>query len=306
LSLLIPPYKKKNKKNPQTNPHPLAPPGDGSTAHGTLYHETLSLASITLPNATLESALSASSSLTSDPHIDGIFGLAFSLPSQTTPQHPSVLSALLPLLAAPLFTADLRWHSSAGAYTFGYVDEGRYRTDKGVGYTAVREGSGFWEFGYDGVRVKGKDQWMRRDGGGGGGEQFSAIADTGTTLLLLSGDVVEGYYGAVPGAGRNWTVGGVWTYPCAVDVGSDGNGTGRAGLPDFEVGFGNGFVATVPGRFMNYTVMPDDAAMCMGGLQEWGNDDLGIFGDVFLKAVYAVFDVGGKRIGFAEKELELG
>jgi hypothetical protein len=91
-----------------------------------------------------------------------------------------------------------------------------------------------------------------------------------------------------------------------VDVGSDGNGTGRAGLPDFEVGFGNGFVATVPGRFMNYTVMPDDAAMCMGGLQEWGNDDLGIFGDVFLKAVYAVFDVGGKRIGFAEKELELG
>lgn len=143
---------------------------------------------------------------------------------------------------------------------------------------------------------------------------FTAIADTGTTLLLLNRDMTELYYSSVPGAKQNWTVGGIWTFPCQLEEdhhpeesGSQegwggGEGRGGGGLPDFEVGFENGFVARVPGRFMNYTVMPDDAGRCMGGLQEW-DYEFGIFGDVFLKAVYAVFDVGGGRIGFAEKDL---
>ncbi|KAK4152592.1 putative Endothiapepsin precursor [Chaetomidium leptoderma] len=260
--------------------------GDGSSAWGNIYRDTLSIASITLPNATLESAISASTSLTSDPDIDGLFGLAYGLPSQTTPQQPSVLSALLPHLSLPLFTADLHHHASSGAYTFGRVDPSRYKRDTAIWYTPLVDNATFWEFPYRGVHVGGQDKWYLHD-------NFSAIADTGTTLMLLSRAQVRLYYSAVPGARQNWTVGGVWTYPW---------GDGML-LPDFEVGFRNGFVATVPGRFMNYTVMPDDASMCMGGLQEWGYDDWGIFGDIFLKAVYAVFDVGGGRVGFAEKEL---
>lgn len=75
--------------------------------------------------------------------------------------------------------------------------------------------------------------------------------------------------------------------------------------------------------FFNYTVMRDDPRMCMGGMQEFdgvidtsgdggiqGPEEgqggrVAIFGDIFLKAVYAVFDVGGGRIGFGEKRLEL-
>lgn len=223
-----------------------------------------------------------------------------------------MLTALLPSLSSPLFTADLRHHSSAGAYTFGRVDGARYKAGTAIRYTALAPNATFWQFPYRGVRVRGDEAWHPSNG--------TAIADTGTTLLLLSRQAAELYYAAVPGAGRNRTVGGVWTYPCDLDAsrasasasasagGGDGENKRRnevKKMPDFQVGFENDFVATVPGRFMNYTVMPDDAAMCMGGLQEWGNDDLGIFGDIFLKAVYAVFDVGGGRIGFAEKELEV-
>jgi hypothetical protein len=155
-------------------------------------------------------------------------------------------------------------------------------------------------------------------------EQWSAIADTGTTLLLLGKDVVDLYYSSgVPRAQRNVSIGGIWTYPCAGEA-----------LPDFEMGFKNGWVATVPGRFMNYSVMPDDLStwyvlplsrtsclswrrggiqpwkkgltlFSMGGLQAFGLEDFGILGDIFLKAVYAVFDVGGARIGFADKPLHL-
>ncbi|KAK4038158.1 putative Endothiapepsin precursor [Parachaetomium inaequale] len=265
--------------------------GDGSAAWGTLYRDTLSLASLTLPNATLESAVSASSSLTSDPYIDGIFGLPYALPSQTDPQQPSVLSSLLPSLAAPLFTVDLRHHSSSGAYTFGYVDPSRHKSSTPIWYTPLTPNATFWQFPYSGIHVGGNDTWYTSNS--------TAIADTGTSLLLLGRHAAEVYYGTVPGASKNLTAGGIWTYPCTLSTLENGM------LPDFEIGFENGFVARVPGRFMNYTVMPDDTGKCMGGLQEWGNgEDLGIFGDVFLKAVYAVFDVGGGRIGFAEKELE--
>jgi aspergillopepsin I len=135
---------------------------------------------------------------------------------------------------------------------------------------------------------------------------FSAIADTGTTLLLLGRQAASLYYSAIPGATKNLTAGGIWTFPCTLPPSTlkDGDENKDGTLPDFEIGFDNGFVARVPGRFLNYTVMPDDSARCMGGLQEWGNEDFGVFGDVFLKAVYAVFDVGRGRIGFAEKELE--
>ncbi|KAL2129386.1 hypothetical protein VTI74DRAFT_7882 [Chaetomium olivicolor] len=259
--------------------------GDGSRAWGNVYTDTLCLGTITLANATIESAVSASLSLTFDLDLDGIFGLAYNLPSQTFPQQPTVLSQLLPHLAAPLFTADLRWHSAQGAYTFGYIDRSRHNPDTPILYTPLVPNATFWQVPFTGVHVGGDEKWYLAN--------FSGIVDTGTSLLLLSRDIATLYYGAVPGAQQNWTVGGLWTYPCD-------NG-GRGALPDFEIGFGSGFVATIPGRYMNYTMMPDDPDTCMGGLQEWEYESFGILGDVFLKAVYAVFDVGNGRVGFGEK-----
>ncbi|KAL1839313.1 hypothetical protein VTJ49DRAFT_1641 [Mycothermus thermophilus] len=267
--------------------------GDGSAAWGRVYRDVISLANITIPNATIESATSASLSLVADPDLDGVFGLAYNLSSQTSPSQPSVLSALLPRLAEPVFTADLRWRSSAGAYTFGYVDHERH-TDE-LKYTNLSEGAQFWEFAYRGLHIGGQDRWyLSAEEEEEEEDRWRAIADTGTTLLLMGSEVAELYYADVPGARWNLTVGGIWTYPCNNSV-----------LPEFEIGFDNGFVATIPGQFMNYTAMPDNPEQCMGGLQVWGYDDLAIFGDVFLKAVYAVFDVGQARIGFAPKKLQL-
>ncbi|KAL2265809.1 hypothetical protein VTJ83DRAFT_6909 [Remersonia thermophila] len=263
--------------------------GDGSAAWGRVYRDVINLANLTFVNATIESASAVSASLAADRDLDGVFGLAYNLSSQTSPRQPGVLAAaLLPRLAAPVFTADLRWRSPAGAYTFGYVDHARRAGE--LRYLNLTEGAQFWEFAYRGVRAGGRDRWHAPAGEG----RWRAIADTGTTLLLMASEVAELYYADVPGARRNATAGGLWTYPCR-------NPT----LPAFEIRFDDGFDVTIPGQFMNYTAIPDEPDRCMGGLQTWGYDDLAIFGDVFLKAVYAVFDVGQARIGFAPKKLNL-
>jgi len=275
--------------------------------------------------------------LTDDPDIDGIFGLAYALPSQTIPRQPTVLSAIVPQLAEPIFTVDLRWHSDKGAYTFGFVDKGRIKKGKQVYWTPVVGDSGFWQVDYADARVvdgknggkKNNDyieenkKKKRMNGKLGSGNGWTAIVDTGTTLLLLDQETCATYYSKVPNATYNRSLGGLWTYPCQLsdtDTGAKGgkmapyehpkgsnpNKRGGAGtLPDFEIEFDNGFVATIPGVYMNYSSLPDDEETCMGGLQSFDMEDFGILGDVFLKAVYAVFDVEKGQVGFAEKELEL-
>lgn len=57
--------------------------------------------------------------------------------------------------------------------------------------------------------------------------------------------------------------------------------------------------AVIPGEYINYAPVSDGGDTCFGGIQ--GNQGLGfsIFGDIFLKSQYVVFDSQGPRLGFA-------
>jgi hypothetical protein len=118
---------------------------------------------------------------------------------------------------------------------------------------------------------------------------FQSIADTGTTLLLLPPDVARAYYANVTGAMNNMTEGG-YVFPC------------NSLLPDLTVEMVGGVKATIPGTFMNRSLsMTKGSTSCYGGIQQ-GSNTLSIWGDVFLKSQFAVFD--GRtppRIGFARQ-----
>lgn len=118
---------------------------------------------------------------------------------------------------------------------------------------------------------------------------FQSIADTGTTLLLLPPDITRTYYANVTGATMNATEGG-YVFPC------------NSLLPDLTVELTGGVKATVPGTFMNRSLsMTKGSTSCYGGIQQ-GSNSLSIWGDVFLKSQFAVFD--GRtppRIGFAKQ-----
>lgn len=103
--------------------------------------------------------------------------------------------------------------------------------------------------------------------------------------MLLDDSVVQDYYQQVDGAQNNPQAGG-YTFPCSTK------------LPSFTVKIG-GYNAVVPGEYMNYAPLQQGGSTCLGGLQSNSNLGFSIFGDVFLKSQYVVFDSNGPRLGFA-------
>lgn len=94
---------------------------------------------------------------------------------------------------------------------------------------SVNNANGFWEFTGAGYAV-GSGAFVS--------SSIDAIADTGTSLLLVDDSIVSAYYQKVSGAAYDNTQGG-YTFPCS------------ATLPSFTLGIGS-YMAVIPGTYMNY------------------------------------------------------
>lgn len=80
-------------------------------------------------------------------------------------------------------------------YTFGYIDEDVVaRCKSEIHYVPIDSSKGFWQFKSESATVN--DQVIERSGN-------TAIADTGTTLALVSDDLCKAIYAAIPGATFN-------------------------------------------------------------------------------------------------------
>lgn len=240
--------------------------GDGSGASGTVYSDKVVVGKVTATSQAVEAATSVSSTFTQDTANDGLLGLAFSSINTVTPKKQTTFfDTVKSSLAAPLFAADLK-AGEPGSYQFGYIDSSKYTGD--ITYVDVDNSQGFWGF-------------------TAGDNIGSAIADTGTSLIYLPQSNVDAYYQQVSDAQYDQNQGG-YTFSCNDE------------LPDFTVDIG-GTTFTVPGSYLNYAPTDSTGQTCFGGLQYNTNIGLSIFGDVFLKSVYAIFDEteSSPRLGFA-------
>jgi len=187
---------------------------------------------------------------------------------------------------AELFTAYLgSWRDAADAdkgesfYTFGFIDQGVLKaagvTQANIHYAPVDNSQGFWQFPSTQTTVNGKA--IAQSGN-------TAIADTGTTLALVSDAVCAAIYAAIPGGKYDSTQQG-YVFPSSVTA---------AQLPVVQVDVG-GQLFTIQKEDLSFA----DAGngMVYGGVQSRGSQDFDILGDTFLKGVYAIFDQGNKRFG---------
>ncbi|KAA8907996.1 aspartic endopeptidase Pep1 [Sphaerosporella brunnea] len=248
--------------------------GDGSGASGTVGTDTVTVGGLTVKNQAVELATAVSSEFVTDSANNGLLGLAWSNLNTVEPtQQQTFFANAGPQLQQNVFTADLR-HDQPGSYDFGFIDTSKFQGN--LNYVPVDNSQGFWQFTVDGYAV---------GDGATGGNSFSAIADTGTTLLLLDDNIVSDYYSQISSAQNSNSAGG-FVFDCTEDV------------PDLTLQIGD-YAAVVPGSLLNFSQNGDGT--CFGGIQSDGGQGFAILGDVFLKAQFTVFDQGNVQLGFAPK-----
>lgn len=195
---------------------------------------------------------------------------------QKTPQK-TFFDNVMGDLDMPVFTADLD-PDGTGVYEFGKIDATKFQGE--MAWIPVNASSGFWQFASTKFAVG--DQVMDNP------TASDAIADTGTSLLLVDQAVAEAYYSQVQGAQNNAQVGG-FIYPC------------DAQLPDMSVAIGDTYMAKIPGNQITFAAVDQANTTCFGGVQGNQGAGLQIFGDTMFKAQFVAFNGGNQSLGFGEK-----
>ncbi|KAH9939962.1 acid protease [Amylocystis lapponica] len=271
--------------------------GDGSSASGEVYTDTVKVAGVTVPGQAIEVAQKLSSAFLKDGGNDGLLGLAW--PSiNTVKPHPvaTPVGTMISkrLINPPVFTVKLGHGTESSFYSFGFIDT--TVTPNPITYTPVDNSQGFWQVSSRAYVLDRKQ--IARSGN-------TAILDTGTSLCLVEDQVVEKIYGAsllfrpppvhvdsACAAGmidraRFSSHQGGWVYPKSAKVPEVGFAVGDRFYYVNEVDFGFGDA---------------DEGWMLGGIQSRGDLDFDIFGDVFLKSVYVVFNQGEKTVGVAQRD----
>ncbi|KAF2103514.1 aspergillopepsin A precursor [Rhizodiscina lignyota] len=259
--------------------------GDGSGAAGTVVTDQVNIGGATVTTQAVEMATALSQSFVQDTDNDGLVGLAFSklntvrhdlISKLVQPtQQKTFFDNIMPSLQMPVFSVDLRGNSSAGSYTFGAIDQTKFQGS--LTNVPVDNSQGFWMVTSNSFAVGNQVQQNPQGS--------PAIADTGTSLVLVDDNVAQAYYSQVPGATNNAQVGG-FTYSC------------NAQLPNFSVALGN-YMATIPGNMVTFAQV--DANTCFGGVQSNQGSGMQIYGDVMFKTQYVVFDGSTPQLMLAPK-----
>ncbi len=205
--------------------------GDGSFSRGPVVTDTVDIGGATVEKQAIGIPNAVSQSFTQDVNSNGLVGLGFSKINTIKPQkQKTFFDNVLPNLSQPVFTASLK-AGVAGAYEFGNIDKSQFQGDlTSVPVDATR---GFWQFGSAQFAVGNGTSQTASTGSG------TAIADTGTSLMLMDDEIVQAYYAEVDGARQSPEVGG-FVFPCA------------SVLPDLKVAVGDRYMAVISGKLMNF------------------------------------------------------
>ncbi|KAF8897319.1 acid protease [Infundibulicybe gibba] len=245
--------------------------GDGSTVQGEQFSDTVAIAGLTATTQAVGSASQYSTGFAlSEFPPDGLMGMAF--PQISDFGANPVVQTLIAQgkTTAPEFGVKL---STSGSELFlGGVDTGKFTgafTQNSV--TQV----GFWQIALGSVNVNGRAVVSG----------LSAIVDTGTTLVLGDPQTVSKFYAAIPGSAD--IGGGLFTVPC----------NSISGL-NLSLTFGGKAFTISPDTF-NLGLESAGSSQCVGGIGSTTGINFWVVGDVFLQNVYTSFDVGNRRVGFA-------
>lgn len=253
--------------------------GDGSSASGDCGSDNVTVGGLTIKGQTIELASKLSPQFAQGTG-DGLLGLAFPgintvkknhqpAPAQT-PVANMITQDDVPeeaQLFTSAFYSERDADSSKSFYTFGFIDNDLVTASgKSIAWTNIDSSEGFWMFPSASASIAGKVMQLSGN---------TAIADTGTTLALVSDEVCEALYKAIPGAKYDSSQQG-YVFPMS---------TKAADLPEFKVAVGDNLFVI---QAEDLAFAPADDNNWYGGVQSRGTNPFDILGDAFLKSIYAV------------------
>ncbi|KAF9426610.1 hypothetical protein BGZ76_002677 [Entomortierella beljakovae] len=267
--------------------------GDGSTVSGHLAIDRVEFSDVVIENQLIGLADRESSSFLDDV-VDGVFGLGFpdlsalAIDDQKEaeakvkgPISNTILTSILTheLIPAPVFGVWLGDSDSPskdpsvgdGEFIFGSIDTTRFIG--GLTFLPITHKK-YWQIKVDGVKIDNKlDLSISSD----------AIIDTGTTLLVFpiaQSKKINKAIGAIPDPWEGWIL------PCN----SNSDGT-----LDFDMG---GSTFSVRRKDLVREEVKNRDGWCYSAVTGTPGDVM-IFGDVFIRNNYCVFDVEHLSIGIA-------
>ncbi|OBT60987.1 hypothetical protein VE03_09651 [Pseudogymnoascus sp. 23342-1-I1] len=265
--------------------------GDHSSASGIVGTDNVTMGGLTIKNQAVQLANIMSNEFVRTAG-DGLLGLAWGHINTVRPrQVPTPVANMIAqaniLKSAEVFTAYLgSWRDAEDEdhgesfYTFGYIDEETVKKcGEEIHWTPIDNSQGFWMFDSPSATVNGKTVEQKGN---------TAIADTGTTLALVSDETCRAIYDAIPGSKYDYLNQG-YVYPA---------NTTEKQLPTVTLAIGS----------KQFAIQKEDLGfayagngMVYGGIQSRGTMPFDILGDTFLKAIYAIFDQGNKRFGAVKR-----
>ncbi|MCJ1312949.1 hypothetical protein MMC25_006625 [Agyrium rufum] len=254
--------------------------GDGSQSAGIVGTDTVDIGGATVTSQAVELATSVSPSFVQDTASNGLVGLAFSKLNTVKPtQQKTFFDNVSSTLAKPIIAANLKTNAP-GFYEFGFIDSSQFSGN--LTTIPIDSSQGFWQFPATAFQV------------GTTGLQTNiqnspAIADTGTTLLIVDESVAHGLYSQVADARYEAQAGGI-VFPC--------NST----VPDLTMVLGTEpqtYAATIPGQLLNFVALGDGSGFCFGAVQSNQGQKIQILGDILFKSQFVVFDNQGLTISMA-------
>ena len=248
--------------------------GDGSKASGIVFEDTLEIGDITIHNQAVEAAVVVSGRVL-NLQSDGLLGLSPGPNTITPGKVPTTLQNLAgsSQLESRLFTCALtRPDEPNGFFTFGFIDSTLLGSNTPE-YTPVDPVHGYWEFSSDFFVINGKR--ISRPSN-------TAFADTGTTLIMVSDDILPTIYEPLGGFFDADSQG--WIFPADIT---------DSEIPTVVFPAG-GAMVTLDKQDLGFV---SNETFVYGSIQSRGDLEYDIFGDYWLRNIYAIWDFGTTNEG---------
>ncbi|PCH41742.1 acid protease [Wolfiporia cocos MD-104 SS10] len=246
--------------------------GDGSSARGFLYNDTVGIAGMNVTDYTIGAAMNYSEGLAPwNFYPDGLLGMSYGAIASYN-REPFVKQLVAQKQLAQAVFA-FKMTAGASEMTLGGANDKLYKGE--MTYLPVTQ-QAYWQVDMDAVNVNGNRTL----------QGLPAIIDTGTTLIIGEGAAVREMYASVPGAKPDAAKPGFYTVPCG-------------GFPSVSLTFA-GRTFDVSKEDMNLGPVSPGSQDCLSGIMGTDGMQFWIVGDLFMRSYYTVFDMEQNRVGFAD------